>query len=549
MADAGLNRVVRHLLQAARGRGGGNLTDCQLLEYFLAGRDERAFEALVYRHGPMVLGLCRRVLGHVQDAEDAFQATFLVLFKKGASIRPRSKVGNWLYGVAYRIALKARASRCKRRAKEKPLSEAHENQAAPIQPSLDWLPLFDRELHGLPDKYRAPILLCDLQRRTQHDAARQLGWPEGTLSGRLSRARVLLAKRLTRRGFTMSSVGLATALSAQGAFARVPWALAESTVKAVQFIAINQAVTVGVISAQTAALTQGVLQTMLWTKIKTAVIGILAVTLVTTGLGRALYPVAGQSQKEGAGGVGIAPKVVSVEGPSKKAKDLETKLRTAGNFEFRDLSLGEVLDDLRKKQGINIFVDPETVIPNEAQEVKISLQFKDVPLETALRYLAKSAKLGLVNQDGILVLTLPHNAMVRKIYPVDKLLGQDGEKNVNALIQAIVYSVEPGTWFFKLGTQNNNAMQQNIVNPFAVLPQGPGQGPGNAANWMQQGIGAGPPPIPVSDGGPAEIELAGTISYFPGTKSLVVRHYVEVQREIEELLKNLAESKPRVEGQ
>src|SRR3981081_1507359 len=113
MADKGMNRVVQHLLQMSRGRAGGDLPDSQLLECFLAGRDELAFEALVCRHGPMVLGVCRRVLAHEQDAEDAFQATFLVLLRKGSSIWPRAKVGNWLYGVAYRIALKARAGRTK----------------------------------------------------------------------------------------------------------------------------------------------------------------------------------------------------------------------------------------------------------------------------------------------------------------------------------------------------------------------------------------------------------------------------------------------------
>src|SRR5207247_10090569 len=117
MADRGLNRVVQYLLQTARGRAGGTLSDAQLLECFLSGRAEVAFEALVHRHGPMVLGVCRRVLGQEQDAEDAFQAAFLLLLRKGSSIRPRAKVGNWLYGVAYRIALKSRAIRSRRQTK------------------------------------------------------------------------------------------------------------------------------------------------------------------------------------------------------------------------------------------------------------------------------------------------------------------------------------------------------------------------------------------------------------------------------------------------
>src|SRR5437868_14740244 len=148
MADRGLSRVVQYLIRTARGRAGGSLTDAQLLECFLAGRAEVAFEALVQRHGPMVLGVCRRLLRHEQDAEDAFQSVFLLLLRKGGSIRPRGKVGNWLYGVAFRIALKARSLRDKRQCNQKPLEEAPEPQVAPTEARADWLPLLDRELHG-----------------------------------------------------------------------------------------------------------------------------------------------------------------------------------------------------------------------------------------------------------------------------------------------------------------------------------------------------------------------------------------------------------------
>ncbi|HWY87283.1 MAG TPA: RNA polymerase sigma factor, partial [Gemmataceae bacterium] len=472
MADSGMNRVVQHLLQAARGRAGGELTDGQLLECFLAKREEVVFEALVHRHGPMVLAVCRRVLGHAQDAEDAFQGAFLVLMRKAAGIKPREKVGNWLYGVAYRVALKARAARLKRRAREKPMGAGPEPQTPAPEPGSDWLPLLDRELLGLPAKYRVPIILCDLQGKTEHAAARQLGWPEGTLSGRLSRARALLCQRLSRRGFTLSVAGLVTGLSAQGASAKVPAALAAATAKAVSFLAIKQGVAAGVISAQAAAFAEGVLKTMMLNKLKTGFIGVLALAVVATGLGRALYTASGQTKGPGAG-PGVGPKVVQVKEPSRRAKELETKLQTSGKFIYKDKALGEVLNDLRDKEGINIVIDLGTRSSEEGggvppAEMIVSLEMNDVPLEMALRYLLQSVKLGFIKQDGVLVVTARIKTMVRKVYPVGALLGGDEEKNARALIQAIVNTVEPESWsLISTGLAHPiNPFTQNIFNPF-----------------------------------------------------------------------------------
>src|SRR5262249_3383395 len=153
--------------------------------------DECAFEALMRRHGPMVMGVCRRVLHYAHDAEDAFQAAFLVLVRKAASLEARENVGDWLHGVALRTAVKAKASEARRRGKERRMArpEAVESDVAP-----EWQALLDQELQGLPEKYRVPIILCELEGRTHQDAARQLGCPVGTLSGRLSRARAMLAQ-------------------------------------------------------------------------------------------------------------------------------------------------------------------------------------------------------------------------------------------------------------------------------------------------------------------------------------------------------------------
>src|SRR5438876_2514624 len=226
--------VLRQIRRAALLQEEGDLADGQLLDHFLAHHDETAFEALVRRHGPMVMGVCRRVLRNSHDAEDAFQATFLVLVRKAASVVPREMVGNWLYGVAYRTALGARTACARRRAKEREM---------PRREALDediWSklrPLLDHELSHLPDKYRVPIVLCALESKSRKEAARQLGWSEGTLSGRLARARILLAKRLSARGLTLSGGALAAALAGNTALASVPSGLLMSTVKAATLLA------------------------------------------------------------------------------------------------------------------------------------------------------------------------------------------------------------------------------------------------------------------------------------------------------------------------
>src|SRR5947209_2918028 len=173
-------------LRSAVLAGGADLTDGQLLECFISRGDDAAIAALVRRHGPMVWGVCRRVLGNQHDADDAFQATFVVLVRKAASIVPREMVGNWLYGVAHLTARKARAMNAKRQTREKQVQDMPEPAAA--EPNLwqDLQPLLDQELSRLPDKYRVAIVLCDLEGKTRKEVARQLKIPEGTLSSRLS---------------------------------------------------------------------------------------------------------------------------------------------------------------------------------------------------------------------------------------------------------------------------------------------------------------------------------------------------------------------------
>jgi RNA polymerase sigma factor (sigma-70 family) len=279
MVSSPMNRVLRILRRAALHFNANGGTDRQLLERFLASHEEAAFEALVRRHGPMVLGVCRRVLEHQQDAEDAYQATFLVLASKASSILDRESVANWLYGVAYRTAQKARVAAARRRVKENHMARP---EAFDETGWDDLRPLLDKELNCLPDKYREPLILCDLEGVTRKEAAQQLGWSEGTLSGRLARARGILAKRLGRYGLPFAGAGIAAMLSSNEASACVPASLVLSTVKAAASVAAGHAVT-GVVSAPVAALTKGVLKTMFLTKLKTVSAVLLAVGILAVG--------------------------------------------------------------------------------------------------------------------------------------------------------------------------------------------------------------------------------------------------------------------------
>jgi TIGR03009 family protein len=285
MATCQTSSFLQHLRRALRPRDDGHRTDAELLNGFFALREEACFEALVRRHGPMVLGVCRRLLRDAHDAEDAFQATFLVLVRKAGSIVPRQMVGNWLYGVAYRTALKAKGAIARRRVKERPLRDLP-GPPAGNEAWRELRPVLDQELHRLPEKYRVPVVLCILEGQSRKAAAEQLGWPEGTLSGRLARARTLLAKRLTRHGLSLPGGALGFGLSGETLAAAVTGPLLVRTVKAAVLTAAGQAAAAGVIPVQVIALTEGVMKAMLVTKLKVAT----AVLLVAgIGIGTATF--------------------------------------------------------------------------------------------------------------------------------------------------------------------------------------------------------------------------------------------------------------------
>jgi RNA polymerase sigma factor (sigma-70 family) len=271
MAMAQMDTVIRHLRRAVLRQDAAGRTDGQLLASFIDQKDEAAFDVLVRRHGPMVFGVCRRIVRDHHDAEDAFQATFLVLARKASSVRPRERLANWLHGVALRTAMKAKAMTAKRRGREKQVVEMPEPEAAQHEQWRDLQPLLDQELNGLPENYRLPILLCDLEGKTIKEAAQQLGWPQGTLAGRLARGRKLLAKRLANRGVVLSAGSLAAVVSQDVASA----SLMSSTVKA----AAGQAM----VPTKVAILTEGVLKAMLLTKLKAAIAVVLVLGFMATG--------------------------------------------------------------------------------------------------------------------------------------------------------------------------------------------------------------------------------------------------------------------------
>jgi RNA polymerase sigma factor (sigma-70 family) len=288
-----MNPVLRHVRWAALLGDGGGLTDGQLLEQFLLRRDEDAFAGLLRRHGPMVLAVCRRVLGDEHYAEDACQATFLVLARKAGSVHGGTALGSWLHSVAYRTSLKARTMMARQRARERAVS-AHTQEEASSQENLEeLLQHLDDELHSLPEKYRLPVVLCELEGRSRKAVASQLQIPEGTLSSWLAYAKKLLARRLSRNGAALS-VGAVTLVLTQGAAsASLPSSFLTATAKA----ATGRTLTAGAVSAQVLMLVEGVMKAMLLSKLKLVCVVAVAVSISAGAAGLTYRATASPTQQ------------------------------------------------------------------------------------------------------------------------------------------------------------------------------------------------------------------------------------------------------------
>ena len=327
------------------------LTDGQLLERFTTRRPEvagAAFEALVTRHGPMVLRVVRGVLRDPHDVDDAFQATFLVLVRKARSIGERDLLAPWLYGVAHRVARKARGVAARRNRREggtidDPPAELAEG------PWLDLRPMLHEELNRLPEKYRKPVVLCHLQGLTHSEAAQELAWPVGTVSVRLARARKLLKERLTRRGLTATATLWAAGLTLEGASAAVPESLIRSTAKAAQSFAAGKLLAAGSASAGSIALAQGVLRMMSVSKWKWVAVPLLggAFTVGAVTLAQGISPASPNSAADGQKSEAIASDPARnlglVESPPANFFDLPPRAKGEGPAPMPVIKPGQII--------------------------------------------------------------------------------------------------------------------------------------------------------------------------------------------------------------
>src|SRR5262249_10261511 len=257
MTDTPTNPALRFVRGVAAAHHPGDEPDQLLLARFVTQADGSAFEVLVRGCGPLVMSVCSRVLGHEADAEDAFQATFLVLVRKARSLRAPESLGPWLYGVAYRTALKAKAEVLKRRVCEEPREEHLVDRAAQPPPDdlirRDVRLVLDEEVNRLPDRYRAPVVLCYFEGRTNEQAARLLGCPPGTVFSRLAEARARLRRQLGRRGLALPAGVLAAVLSGSAASAMPACSVVVTSQAALAFAA-GPAVATGGSPAPAAAL-------------------------------------------------------------------------------------------------------------------------------------------------------------------------------------------------------------------------------------------------------------------------------------------------------
>jgi RNA polymerase sigma factor (sigma-70 family) len=255
-----LNSLVRHIRKLAGPPAGAGPSDAALLQRFVSDSDEAAFAEIVGRHGRLVLSVCRRLLPREEDVEDAFQATLLVLARKASAIRNRRSVASWLYGVAYRTALKTRTTIARREKYEQraevrsllgPVSEAAMRELQAI---------LDDEVRRLPEKFRAPFVLCCLEGKSKGEAGQELGWPEGTVSGRVAQARKLLQRRLARRGIALSAALCALAVAEGTATAGGPVLTTAGLLAGAVAFATSRLPTAGAVSARAIVIAEAVLQ-------------------------------------------------------------------------------------------------------------------------------------------------------------------------------------------------------------------------------------------------------------------------------------------------
>jgi RNA polymerase sigma factor (sigma-70 family) len=338
----------------------------------------------------MVFGVCHRLLGNDQDAEDALQATFLVLARKAGSVVPRALLANWLYGVAHQTAIRVRAQSAKRRGREKQVAVMPEPEALTQDVNDDLQRLLHQELQRLPEKYRVAVVLCDLEGRTRKEVAQQLGWAEGSVSSRLARGRALLARRLAKRGLALAGATLTVMLTQAAAPACLPASLVSTTVKAAGIMAAGQSAVTGLISAKVAAVTEGVLMTMLLNKIKSVLALCFIVCLM--GLGFGVSILAGQTPatqteqpERKTGEAPAAPPAAVKKSDEKESTLVALKQRIAALEQDIDLLRARMLLLADRVESLQNKIEPRTA-PAAKPEGKRPDDRREVRMFT-LRYL------------------------------------------------------------------------------------------------------------------------------------------------------------------
>jgi RNA polymerase sigma factor (sigma-70 family) len=415
-----------------RGATISGLTEWELLERYLERRDEVAFEGLIARHGPMVMGVCRRMLVDQTDVDDAFQATFLVLVRRARQLGPGDAIGPWLYGVAARVAMRARSEAARRRRVE-PIDDdipaaARRDRAADRELAL----VIDEELGRLPSKYRSPIVLCYLEGQTHEEAARQLKWPIGTVKGRLARARDLLRSRLARRGLAPAT-GALTLVLTRDASATLDRELLDRTLKASLKLALGHA-TAQVVSTSITHLAEGVVTSMFVNTIKSAVLGVVIAGFVLGGVG-VMARQGAQATKQTSRAAG------QLAGDQADSSSLATAVdvdRPADPAVTRTANETESLHDLQhqlaraaRAEWEAAIKDHPTAGPNYVRAYQASKRLLDVENDTA---------------SEPTEVTTAHESHLSRIRELARLDNADPAASEGELAQIKVYAAEAALW-------------------------------------------------------------------------------------------------------
>jgi RNA polymerase sigma factor (sigma-70 family) len=404
MAHVAWMSILRHIRRLGVTGVSADVSDTDLMYRFIVDRDENAFAALIGRHGPMVWGVCRRLLPLAADAEDAFQATFLVLVRKASSLRQPDSVGPWLHGVAHRVAIRLRKDAARRRAKERPLVDPPAARVPSDTDRNELRLLLDEEVNRLPAHYRVAFVLCQLEGLTNDEAARLLGCPGGTVLSRLSRAREQLRQRLTRRGVSLSGAALSVAILETARAAPVPAELAAATAHLGPVFSAGVAC---VDPTNASILAEGVMTTMSLTKLQLTAVVLVAFGLFGAGSGifvrrgeARLDPPAATADPMKVTVAAPAPQPKTIDQPAvppamfsdRELRDALTRTTTYDGIDDPKATLQDALDQLRAKYNIEIIVNEQSYATNKPSGIlqleiaaPMPLPPMKAPLDTILR--------------------------------------------------------------------------------------------------------------------------------------------------------------------